>query len=46
MFKMGMCLCGRCGKVVSIDYKFCDVCEKEIFIVVTKKQNNDLWQKE
>lgn len=37
MLKMGICLCDRCGKVASIDYKYCKGCDEEIFIVVTKK---------
>ncbi len=38
MLKLGMCVCDKCGKTTSIDYKFCKVCNQEILIVVTKKK--------
>lgn len=34
LFDMGMCLCDRCGKLHSIDYRFCNDCFAEILIVV------------
>lgn len=34
MLGIGMCVCDTCGKIHSVDYKFCESCMRSIFIDV------------
>lgn len=35
-FKMGMCVCNRCAKLCSTDYKWCSYCMENVYINVKK----------
>lgn len=34
LFDLGMCACNSCGKLHSIDYRFCKKCNIEIIIIL------------
>lgn len=40
MFALGMCVCDSCGKMHSVDYKFCSKCLREVFIDLTKDDSH------
>lgn len=40
LLNQGICLCDKCGKPTSIDYKWCKYC-KEIVLVQRTEENND-----
>ena len=35
--KMGMCVCNRCGKLCSTDYKWCSYCLKQVVVISKEK---------
>jgi hypothetical protein len=36
LFDRGICVCSSCGKIHSVDYRFCKNCNIEIVIVIEK----------
>ena len=46
LYKRGMCLCYNCGKVHSLDYKYCEDCHCKIIVFIKKSvMKNDLMKK-
>ena len=38
LFQMGICLCDKCGKYCSIDYKYCSKCDDTVIIFYINKK--------
>jgi len=38
LLDMGICLCNKCGKTCSVDYKWCSNCKETVVVIVAKKK--------
>lgn len=36
----GICVCDNCGKLCSIDYRWCSACERPVVIIRNSNSNN------
>lgn len=43
LLNKGICLCNKCGKTCSVDYKWCSNCKETVVVIVAKKEMY-MWQ--